>query len=105
MTFMRSGTATGWMQYGPGAGAVSSSFGRAAMTGIDCANRSAQDKPASTAFLTVPIMRAKTRSYAPRLLRFGLDFVTSNTSLAVWDGDRSDVLPLDPLAGVRISQS
>jgi hypothetical protein len=50
-------------------------------------------------------MRAKTRSYAPRLLRFGLDFVTSNTSLAVWDGDRSAVLPLDPLAGVRISQS
>ena len=32
-------------------------------------------------------------------MRFGLDFGTSNTSLAVWDGHKSDVLPLDPLAG------
>ena len=32
-------------------------------------------------------------------LRFGLDFGTSNTSLAVWDGAESRVLPLDPLAG------
>ena len=29
----------------------------------------------------------------------GLDFGTSNTSLAVWDGDRSTVLPIDPIAG------
>ena len=28
-------------------------------------------------------------------MRSGLDFRTSNTSLAVRDGDRSDVLPLD----------
>src|SRR5438445_6014183 len=35
-------------------------------------------------------------------LRFGLDFGTSNTSLAVWDGSRSDVLPLDPLAGATM---
>src|SRR5436190_13143089 len=35
-------------------------------------------------------------------LRFGLDFGTSNTSLAVWDGSRSDVLPLDPLAGAAM---
>jgi len=33
---------------------------------------------------------------------FGLDFGTSNTSLAVWDGHRSDVLPLDPLAGAAM---
>ena len=32
-------------------------------------------------------------------MRFGLDFGTSNTSVAVWDGDRSTVLPIDPLAG------
>jgi hypothetical chaperone protein len=48
------------------------------------------------------IMRAHTRSYAARPLRFGLDFGTSNTSLAVWDGHRSDVLPLDPLAGAAM---
>ena len=48
------------------------------------------------------IMRAHTRSYAARPLRFGLDFGTSNTSLAVWDGQRSDVLPLDPLAGAAM---
>ncbi len=41
----------------------------------------------------------------PVRVRFGLDFGTSNTSLAVRDGDRTDVLPLDRLAGVRISQS
>ena len=35
-------------------------------------------------------------------MRFGLDFGTSNTSLAVWDGSRSDVLPLDPLAGAAM---
>ena len=35
-------------------------------------------------------------------MRFGLDFGTSNTSLAVWDGARSDVLPLDPLAGAAM---
>ena len=35
-------------------------------------------------------------------MRFGLDFGTSNTSLAVWDGTRSEVLPLDPLAGVAM---
>ena len=29
-------------------------------------------------------------------VRFGLDFGTSNTSLAVWDGERSTVLPIDP---------
>ena len=52
MTFVRSGTATGSMQYGPGAGAVTSSLGRAAMAGIACANRNAQDK-AATSFLTV----------------------------------------------------
>src|SRR2546426_1640424 len=72
------------------------------MTGIDCANRNAHIRPASAAFLTVRIMRAKTRSYAPRPLRFGLDFGTSNTSLAVWDGDRSDVLPLDPVVGAAM---
>lgn len=32
-------------------------------------------------------------------MRFGLDFGTSNTSLAVWDGTSSRVLPLDPIAG------
>jgi len=32
-------------------------------------------------------------------VRFGLDFGTSNTSLAVWDGERSTVLPIDPIAG------
>jgi molecular chaperone DnaK (HSP70) len=35
-------------------------------------------------------------------MRFGLDSGTSNTSLAVWDGDRSDVLPLDPVAGAAM---
>src|ERR1043166_8410386 len=35
-------------------------------------------------------------------MRFGLDFGTSNTSLAVCDGTRSEVLPLDPLAGVAM---
>jgi len=34
--------------------------------------------------------------------RFGLDFGTSNTSLAIWDGSRSTVLPLDPLAGTAM---
>ena len=34
-----------------------------------------------------------------RAVRFGLDFGTSNTSLAVWDGERSTVLPIDPIAG------
>src|SRR5713101_341276 len=33
---------------------------------------------------------------------FGLDFGTSNTSLAVWDGAKSEVLPIDPLAGVAM---
>ena len=32
-------------------------------------------------------------------LRVGLDFGTSNTSLAVYDGARTRVLPLDPIAG------
>ncbi|MEO8632521.1 MAG: Hsp70 family protein [Chloroflexota bacterium] len=35
-------------------------------------------------------------------MRFGLDFGTSNTSVAVWDGERSTVLPIDPLAGVAM---
>ena len=35
-------------------------------------------------------------------LRFGLDFGTSNTSLAVWDGTKSEVLPIDPLAGAAM---
>jgi hypothetical chaperone protein len=35
-------------------------------------------------------------------VRFGLDFGTSNTSLAVWDGARSEVLPIDPLAGAAM---
>jgi hypothetical chaperone protein len=35
-------------------------------------------------------------------VRFGLDFGTSNTSLAVWDGERSTVLPIDPLAGAAM---
>ncbi len=35
-------------------------------------------------------------------MRFGLDFGTSNTSLAVWDGARSVVLPIDPLAGAAM---
>ena len=39
-----------------------------------------------------------TRWHTPRV-RFGLDFGTSNTSLAVWDGAKSTVLPIDPLAG------
>ncbi len=34
--------------------------------------------------------------------RFGLDFGTSNTSLAVWDGAKSDVVPLDPIAGAAM---
>lgn len=34
--------------------------------------------------------------------RFGLDFGTSNTSLAMWDGTTSTVLPLDPLAGAAM---
>ena len=37
-----------------------------------------------------------------RPVRFGLDFGTSNTSLAVWDGERSTVLPIDPLAGAAM---
>src|SRR2546429_5000367 len=32
-------------------------------------------------------------------MRFGLDFGTSNTSLAVADGDTVRVLPIDPVAG------
>ncbi|HUQ40971.1 MAG TPA: Hsp70 family protein [Candidatus Limnocylindrales bacterium] len=35
-------------------------------------------------------------------MRFGLDFGTSNTSLAVWDGAKSAVLPIDPLAGAAM---
>ena len=35
-------------------------------------------------------------------MRFGLDFGTSNTSLAVWDGAKSEVLPIDPLAGAAM---
>jgi hypothetical chaperone protein len=35
-------------------------------------------------------------------VRFGLDFGTSNTSVAVWDGERSTVLPIDPLAGAAM---
>lgn len=35
-------------------------------------------------------------------MRFGLDFGTSNTSLAVWDGAKSTVLPIDPLAGAAM---
>ncbi len=35
-------------------------------------------------------------------MRFGLDFGTSNTSLAVWDGATSTVLPLDPVAGAAM---
>jgi hypothetical chaperone protein len=35
-------------------------------------------------------------------MRFGLDFGTSNTSLAMWDGGTSTVLPLDPLAGAAM---
>ncbi len=35
-------------------------------------------------------------------VRFGLDFGTSNTSLAMWDGTRSAVLPLDPGAGAAM---
>jgi len=31
-----------------------------------------------------------------------LDFGTSNTSLAVWDGAKSEVLPIDPLAGAAM---
>ena len=37
-----------------------------------------------------------------RVRSFGLDFGTSNTSLAVWDGVTSSVLPLDPLAGAAM---
>src|SRR5687768_1901802 len=37
-----------------------------------------------------------------RAVRFGLDFGTSNTSLAIWDGERSTVLPIDPLAGAAM---
>src|SRR5437879_2744635 len=37
-----------------------------------------------------------------RPVRFGLDFGTSNTSVAVWDGERSTVLPIDPLAGAAV---
>jgi hypothetical chaperone protein len=35
-------------------------------------------------------------------VRFGLDFGTSNTSLAVWDGARSTVLDIDVLAGAAM---
>ena len=35
-------------------------------------------------------------------MRFGLDFGTSNTSLAIWDGAKSVVLPIDPLAGAAM---
>src|SRR2546421_12868847 len=37
--------------------------------------------------------------YASLPMRFGLDFGTSNTSLALWKDGRSTVLPIDPLAG------
>jgi hypothetical chaperone protein len=35
-------------------------------------------------------------------MRFGLDFGTSNTTLAVWDGVKSEVLPIDPIAGATM---
>ncbi|HLQ04353.1 MAG TPA: Hsp70 family protein, partial [Verrucomicrobiae bacterium] len=35
-------------------------------------------------------------------MRFGLDFGTSNTTLAVWDGAKSEVLPIDPVAGATM---
>jgi hypothetical protein len=38
----------------------------------------------------------------PVPVRSGLDFATSNTSLAVWDGGRIDVLPLDHVAGAAM---
>ena len=34
--------------------------------------------------------------------RFGLDFGTSNTSLAVSDGASARVLPIDPVAGATM---
>ena len=37
-----------------------------------------------------------------RAVLFGLDFGTSNTSVAVWDSGRSTVLPIDPLAGAAM---
>src|SRR5207245_11245304 len=37
--------------------------------------------------------------YSGRPVRFGLDFGTSNTSLAAFDGAAVRVLPLDPIAG------
>jgi hypothetical chaperone protein len=37
-----------------------------------------------------------------RAVRFGLDFGTSNTSLAIWDGERATVLPIDALAGAAM---
>src|SRR5438132_13015583 len=37
--------------------------------------------------------------YASSPMRFGLDFGTSNTSLAVNDGSSTRVLPIDPVAG------
>src|SRR5262249_55550691 len=46
--------------------------------------------------------RGAALSRAEVSVRFGLDFGTSNTSLAVWDGAKSDVLPLDPLAGAAM---
>jgi hypothetical chaperone protein len=48
------------------------------------------------------VPRSATAVRQSRAVRFGLDFGTSNTSLAVWDGERSTVLPIDPLAGAAM---
>jgi hypothetical chaperone protein len=56
--------------------------------------------PGSGGALSNRVLDATVRDWAA--LRFGLDFGTSNTSVAVWDGDRSTVLPIDPLAGAAM---
>src|SRR5919197_2279287 len=57
ITLVRSGIATRWMQYGPGAGSVSLSLGTAAVADIVSASSDAEISVARAYFLTCPLMR------------------------------------------------
>src|SRR5437762_10160246 len=56
----------------------------------------------TTGGLDAAMSRRRQAMRQSRPVRFGLDFGTSNTSVAVWDGERSTVLPIDPLAGAAM---